>query len=68
MQGPVNVAEEILRKRKIDHWEIFLQNSESFRAETKELEVDFLQKANLSGIAIRIIDDQKLGFSFSSNS
>jgi PmbA protein len=67
MQGPVNVAEEILRKRKIDHWEIFLQNSESFRAETKELEVDFLQKANLSGIAIRIIDDQKLGFSFTSN-
>ncbi len=67
MQRPLNVAEEILRKKKIDQWEIFLQTSESFRTETKKLEVDFLQKANLSGIAIRIIDDQKLGFSFTSN-
>ncbi|MFH0959422.1 MAG: TldD/PmbA family protein [Pseudomonadota bacterium] len=67
MQGIVNIAEEILRKRKIDHWEILLQNSEGFRVETKKLEVDFLQKANLSGIAIRIIENERMGFSFTSN-
>ena len=67
MLKPIDVVEELLRKRKIDQWEIFFQTSMNFRVETKNLEVDFLQKAKLAGMAIRLIIDQKMGFSYTSD-
>lgn len=67
MFDAINIAEEILKKKKLDQWEIFFQSSSSFRAETKQLETDFLHKAEISGIAVRLIKNHKSGFSFSSN-
>ena len=67
MLEAVNIVEEILTKRKLDQWEIFSQRSNNFRVQTKRNETDFLQKAELSGIAVRLIKNQRIGFSFSSN-
>ncbi len=67
MSESVNIAEEILNKRELDQWEIFLQKSSNFRVETKQGETDFVQKAEISGLAVRLIKNQKMGFSFSSN-
>ena len=67
MLEAVNIVEEILTKRKLDQWEIFWQRSNNFRVQTKRNETDFLQKAELSGIAVRLIKNQRIGFSFSSN-
>ncbi len=67
MSESVNIVEEILNVRKLDQWEIFLQKSCSFLVQTKRSETDFVQKAELSGLAVRLIKNQKMGFSFSSN-
>ncbi|MGA8830412.1 MAG: TldD/PmbA family protein, partial [Desulfomonilaceae bacterium] len=63
----VNIVEEILNKRKLDQWEIFLQKSSNFRVQTKQSKTDFVQKAELSGLAVRLIKNHRMGFSFSSN-
>lgn len=67
MSESVNIVEEILNGRKLDQWEIFLQKSSSFLVQTKQSETDFVQKAELSGLAVRLIKNQRMGFSFSSN-
>ena len=67
MVDAIDVTEEILSKKNLDQWEIFLQTSSSFRCQTKKLETDFFQKADISGIAVRLVRNGKMGFSFSSN-
>ena len=67
MVDAIDIAEEILSKKNLDQWEIFWQTSSSFRCQTKKLETDFFQKADISGIAVRLVRNGKMGFSFSSN-
>ncbi len=67
MSEPIAMAKDILSKKKLDQWEIFLQRSSAFRVETKQGETDFLQKAELSGMAVRLIKNRRMGFSFSSD-
>ena len=67
MVDAIDIAEDILRKKNLDQWEIFRQKSSSFRCQTKKLETDFFQKADISGIAVRLVKNGKIGFSFSSN-
>ncbi|MGC8605711.1 MAG: TldD/PmbA family protein [Desulfomonilaceae bacterium] len=67
MSQTVNTVQEILNTRKLDQWEIFFQKTSSFHVQTKQGETDFLEKSELSGIAVRLIKNQRLGFSFTSN-
>lgn len=66
MSDPVDITRGLLEREALGHWEIFHQVSESFTVEIKDGNVDSLQKARISGLAVRVIKDRKLGFSFTS--
>lgn len=66
MNDPLNVAERLLEKEGPKDWEVFHQVSETFRVEVKDGLVDSLKRANVSGLAIRVIREGRVGFSFTS--
>lgn len=66
MSDPVTDALRLLEKAGVDHWEVFQESGESFKVEVKDGRVDSLHKSRLSGMAVRVISDGRLGFSFTS--
>lgn len=66
MTDPVSITRGLLEKEAVGEWEIFHQISESFEVEIKDGKVDSLHKARVSGLAVRVLKDQKLGFSYTS--
>ena len=50
MSESVNIVEEILNKRKLDQWEIFLQKSSNFRLQTKQSKTDLYKKRNFQDL------------------
>ena len=66
MTDPVGITRGLLDKEGVGEWEIFHQVSENFKVEIKDGKVDSLHKARVSGLAVRVLKDRKLGFSYTS--
>ncbi len=66
MDDAVAFTIRILEKQAVDRWEVFHQHSHSFRVEFKDGVMDTLQKAQVSGLAVRVIKESRVGFSFTS--
>jgi PmbA protein len=60
----VDQALGILRKKSIDGYEIYLDQSSHFYVESKGRRVDTLQTSHAFGMAIRVLTHQRMGFSF----
>ena len=56
----------LLEKQAVKQWEVFHKDSHSFRVEFKDGVMDTLQKARVSGLAVRVIRESRIGFSFTS--
>jgi PmbA protein len=54
-----------LARRGIDKFEIFLMNSQSLSIEVKNQEVDSFHLSEENALALRVIKDQRMGFSYS---
>jgi PmbA protein len=54
----------ILRKKSIDGYEIYLDQSSHFYVESKGGRVDTLQTSHAFGMAIRVLTHQRMGFSY----
>ncbi len=57
-------ALNVLQKRSIDGYEIFLDQSSHFSVESKEGKVDTLEASHSGGMAFRILNHQRIGFSY----
>jgi PmbA protein len=57
----------ILQRRSIDGYEIYLDQSSHFDVESKEGKVDTLQTSHSWGMAIRILNSQRMGFSYTTS-
>jgi PmbA protein len=66
MDNPVELTCGILEKQAVDQWEVFFQDSHSFRVEFKDGVMDTFQNARVSGLAVRVIRESRVGFSFTS--
>jgi PmbA protein len=66
MDDPVTFTCEVFQKQTVDQWEVFHQDSRSFRVEFKDGVMDTFQKARVTGLAVRVINDSRVGFSFTS--
>ena len=66
MDDAVAFTCRLLEKQAVKQWEVFHQDSQSFRVEFKDGVMDTLQKARVSGLAVRVIKESKVGFSFTS--
>jgi PmbA protein len=66
MNNALEKTVRLLEDSRVDEWEVFSEDSSVFRVEMKDGHVDTLQKSKLSGLAVRVITDQRLGFSFTS--
>ena len=60
----IDQALDILRKKSIDGYEIYLDQSSHFYVESKGGRVDTLQTSHAFGMAIRVLTHQRMGFSF----
>lgn len=59
---------QILRKKSIDGYELYLDQSSHFHVESKDGKVDTLQASQSWGIAFRILNRQRMGFSYTTSS
>lgn len=55
---------EKLQSQKIDKFELFWENSSSLSIEIKEGKLDHLSRATDQGLAIRVLKNQQMGFSY----
>jgi PmbA protein len=64
MNEIIDQALSILRKKSVDGYEIYSNQSSHFDIESKEGRVDTLQTSRYSGMAFRILNHQQMGFSY----
>ena len=64
MENVVEQALGILRRKSIDGYEISLDQSSHFDAESKDGKVEALQVSHSLGMAFRILNRQQMGFSY----
>jgi PmbA protein len=57
-------ALRILRRKPIDGYEIYFNQSSHFNIETKDGKIESLQTSQYLGMAFRILNDQRMGFSY----
>jgi len=60
-------ALSILRKKSIDGYEVYLEESSHFYVESKDGKVDTLQASHSLGRAFRILNRQRMGFSYTNS-
>lgn len=60
-------AQKVLDSKKIKDFELFYSGRSVTKVEAKEGKIDALTRAEDVGLAIRVIQDQKLGFSFTTS-
>ncbi len=60
----VDQALTILRKKPIDGYEIYFNQSIHFDVESKEGKIESLETSQYLGMAFRILNDQRMGFSY----
>lgn len=63
----IDQAIAILKKRPVDGYEIFLIESSHFEVEAKEGKVDTLQASQPWGMALRILNRNRMGFSYTTS-
>ncbi|MCA9771483.1 MAG: TldD/PmbA family protein [Myxococcales bacterium] len=56
-----------LREHHTRRWEIFTSASDMFGVEVKKGEVDSLKAARAVGLSVRVLDDARLGFAYSTS-
>ncbi len=64
----IDCAIETLRRKPIDGYEICLDRSSRFEVEAKEGKIDTLQVSEGWGVAFRILNHHRLGFSYTTSS
>ena len=68
--NPREIADECvqhIKKRRVDGYEICLSQSFSTRIEVRDGELESYKRAQSMGLGLRIIKDQRLGFSYCSS-
>jgi PmbA protein len=68
MRKIVDSAVEILQRKPIDGYEIYLEQSSHFDVESKAGKVDTFQISNSWGMAFRILNRGQMGFSYTTSS
>ncbi len=63
----IDQALTILRKKSVDGYEIYLEESSHFEVESKEGKVDTLQASRSWGMALRILNRGRTGFSYTTS-
>jgi PmbA protein len=58
----------ILRRKSIDGYEVYLDQSSHFYVESKDGKIDTLQTSHSIGMAFRILNHQRMGFSYITSS
>lgn len=58
----------ILRRKSIDGYEVYLEESSHFYVESKDGKVDTLEASHSLGRAFRILNHQRMGFSYTTSS
>jgi len=64
MNEVIDQALSILRKKSIDGYDVYLVQSSHFDVESKDGKIETLQTSQYSGIALRILHRQRMGFSY----
>lgn len=64
----IDQALSILKRKSIEGYEIFLEESSHFEVESKEGKVETLHASSSWGLALRILKHQRLGFSYTTSS
>ncbi|MBM4349597.1 MAG: TldD/PmbA family protein [Deltaproteobacteria bacterium] len=64
----IDQTSDLLRRKTIDGYEIFLEESSHFEVESKEGKVDTLQASQPWGMALRILHQGRTGFSYTTSS
>jgi PmbA protein len=64
----IDQALAILKKKSIDGYELYLRESSQFETESKDGKVDTLETSRSWGMAFRILNDQRMGFSYTTSS
>jgi predicted Zn-dependent protease len=64
----IDQALAILKKKSIDGYELYLRESSHFETESKDGKVDTLETSRSWGMAFRILNDQRMGFSYTTSS
>jgi len=64
----IDQALAILRKKPVDGYEIYLDQSSHFNVESKETKVDTFHASQSWGMAFRILNRQRMGFSYTTSS
>src|SRR4030065_2590384 len=57
----------ILRSKSLDGYEIYLDESSHFEVESKEGKVDTLEASQAWGMALRILNRGRIGFSYTTS-
>ena len=65
MNDVIDQATRILRGKSIEGYEIYLNESIHFEVESKEGKIESLETSRYLGVAFRIINHQRMGFSYS---
>src|SRR4030066_1368121 len=60
----IDQALTILRKKSIDGYEIYLNQSSHFDIESKDGKIETLETSRYLGMAFRILNHQRMGFSY----
>jgi PmbA protein len=63
----IDQALSILRKKSIDGYEVYLHQSTHFDVESKDGKVDTLHASQSLGMAFRILNRQRMGFSYTTS-
>ncbi len=66
MEEKISRALELLRKRSISEFEIYGTVSDSIKAESKECAPGSLIRSNESGVGLRVLMDNAMGFAYGS--
>jgi len=67
MDEVIDQALSILRKKSIDGYEIYLNQSSHFGIESKDSRVDSLEASHAQGMAFRVLKRGRMGFSYTTS-
>lgn len=64
-----HIIDDIITKlsKKVDHSEVFLEQEKSTEISVLNDEINYAKEEDVTGIGIRVINDQKQGFSYTTN-
>ncbi len=60
----IDQAQAILKKKPIDGYEIYFSESTHFDVESKEGRIESLETSRYVGVAFRILNHERIGFSY----